>query len=74
MNAQKRKQIKQALELIEKAKEIIESTWEAEQESYDNMPEGLQDSERGQAMYDAIDVMETAVSNCEEIADSLSEL
>ena len=48
MNKQRRKRIQEALEIIEEAKAILEEVQEEEQEAFDNMPEGLQSSERGE--------------------------
>jgi hypothetical protein len=48
MNAELRKDLVKALSLIEEAKSIIEGVKDAEQEAFDNMPEGLQNGERGE--------------------------
>lgn len=50
MNKIRRKEIARAIELMEQAREILESVRDEEQEAYDNMPESLQCSERGEAM------------------------
>lgn len=54
MNKQRRKELAEAIEKLEKAiamleeaKETVECVTEEEQEAYDNMPESLQCSERG---------------------------
>lgn len=49
----------------------IEELLEEEQEAFDNLPEGIQDSERGEAIQAAIDNLEEAVSNCEELLNNL---
>ena len=36
------------------------------------MPESLQESERGQAMQEAIDALESAISSCEELDEYLT--
>lgn len=48
MNAERRKRLSAALEQLEAAKSEIEEIQQEEQEAYDNMPEGLQESERGE--------------------------
>ena len=69
MNAQRRRQILRAVDLIEQAREILQNATEEEAEAFDNMPESLQDSERGQKMLEYIDSLETAVSQLEEAAE-----
>lgn len=44
-----------------------------EQEALDNMPESLQEGERGEAMQDAIDNLSSAMDSVEEAVDSLEE-
>lgn len=48
MNTARRKQLKQAAELLSQAQAIIESVRDDEQYEYHNMPESLQYSERGE--------------------------
>ena len=50
MNAARRKRLAEAVDLIASAKENIEEVKEEEQEAFDNMPESLQGSERGEEM------------------------
>lgn len=51
MNKQRRKELEEAVRLLEEAYSTIESILEQEQEAFDNMPEGLQESERGEQSY-----------------------
>ena len=46
MNRIRRKEIARAIELVEEARGILEAAMEEEQEAYDSMPEGLQESEQ----------------------------
>ena len=64
MNNPRRKELRKALELLEEALSIIEVAWEEEQDSFDNLPEGIQESERGE-------IIEENASRLEEIADSI---
>lgn len=50
MNKLRRKRIAEAIDLIERSREILEAVAEDEQEAFDNMPESLRCSERGEAM------------------------
>lgn len=44
-----------------------------EQEAFDNMPESMQDSERGEKAQAAISALETALETLEEIEDTTLE-
>ena len=57
MNAKTRKQIEKYIETIENVKSEIEDIQSDEECKFDNMPEGLQESERGEAMQEAIDYL-----------------
>lgn len=50
---------------------VIKSMAEEEQEKFDNMPESLQDSERGQAIQEAADALAAAQSDLED-ADNVT--
>lgn len=71
MNKQQRKTLAGALaklgavkEALEAAKQVVSDLAEEEQEKFDNMPEGLQGGEKGQAI-------EEAANTLSEISDSL---
>lgn len=53
-------------------KQDIDAILSEEQEAYDNMPESLKESERGQAMQEAIDALESAIGSCEEVDEYLT--
>ena len=52
----------------------IEEFHDAEQDKYDNMPEGLQGSERGERMYDGITNLEQAQAELESAMDALAQI
>lgn len=76
MNKERRKRVN---ELIEKAYELnceIEEILNEEQECFDNMPENLQYSERGETMQEAINSLEEAqscIDDCKSYLESLIE-
>lgn len=74
MNAKQRKSIEKFVEKIDEVKTDLEYMQEEEQEKLDNMPEGLQESERGEAMQEAIENLEAAVGSLEEAIDYLNEI
>ncbi len=55
MNNERRKR-------IEAAREIVQEVKDDEEAALDNMPESFQDGERGQAMQEAIDALDDALS------------
>jgi hypothetical protein len=67
MNRERRKRLA-ALKLDE-VKAELESIRDEEQEAYDNMPESLQDGERGEAMAAIVDALEEVVSALDSFAD-----
>ena len=62
------------MEAIDRLMDDIEEVQNEEQEAYDNMPENLQESERGEAMQEAIDNLDSAWSSLEEAKDTLEEI
>lgn len=73
MNKQRRKALEELHSLLTDVYERVEAVMEEEQEAYDNLPENLQESERGEAMSDAISNLESAASSIDEAMDYLEE-
>lgn len=73
MNNSRRKRIDSIIERIDELMSDLDLIREEEQDAYDNMPESFQDSERGEAMYNAIDNLESAAGSLEEVEDYLNE-
>lgn len=74
MNAKQRKALQGYAESLGKIKCAIEKMMDEENDKLDNMPEGLQESERGDAMQEAIDNLESAFSSLEDAIDYLNEI
>lgn len=72
MNKVRRKEIARAIELMEQAREILEAVRDEEQEAFDNMPEGLQCSERGETMEEYIYTIEECLDALD--TDALREI
>jgi len=72
MNKENRKELEKAISLIEDAKQIIESIKDDEQDKFDNLPEGLQQSERGEKFEENVSVLDDALSQLEEAIDNIS--
>ena len=74
MNNERRKKIAEAVEQInaaigniENAKAILDECKDEEQDAFDNLPEGLQSSERGECMEENIGYLEAAISELDNI-------
>ncbi|AYF72204.1 hypothetical protein L4O78_006351 [Pseudomonas aeruginosa] len=79
MNKERRKRIEEASAKIaeaeaalQAAQEIIQEVRDGEESARENLPESLQDGERGQAMQEAIDALDSALSEIEGV--DLSEI
>jgi vacuolar-type H+-ATPase subunit E/Vma4 len=71
MNKTQRNQIEKWIDSLNEIKEGVESMQEDEQDKLDNMPENLQESERGEQMQNGIENLEAAASSLEESIDFL---
>lgn len=69
MNKQDRKELDKALDLLSSASEIIMRIKEQEEEKYDNLPEGIQESERGERFQENIDNLESSLSDLESVLE-----
>ena len=73
MNANRRKQIQLITDELTNLMSQIETLKDEEQEAYDNMPEGIQHSDRGEKTQNAIDQIENAGQSITEAIDALNE-
>ena len=73
MNKVRRKQLADIRAKIEELQDLLEEVRDEEQEAFDNLPESLQSSERGQAMENAIYYMDEAAGQLADAYDSLEE-
>lgn len=73
MNKNRRKRIQNICDQIEALREEFDAIIEEEQEAYDYMPEQLQDSEKGNAMYEGISSLEDISSSMESVQDEIKD-
>ena len=73
MNAQRRKRIASVGALLSQARDLLEEIVSEEYEAFENLPDSLQDSERGFRMQDIIDALEQGVGDIESIESLLEE-
>ena len=74
MNKARRKEIERAILVIESVQLSLESLVDEEQEAFDNLPESIQGSERGDDMETAISILEDQRSNLDDVLNELGEL
>lgn len=71
MNKNRRKEIREIINELEELKEKIEMVLAEEQDYYDNMPENLQGSERGEIAESAIFELEESLDNIDNAIENL---
>lgn len=52
----------------------VQDLHDLEEEAFDNMPESMQDSDRGTAMQDTMDELQSAVDLCSEASDTIDSI
>lgn len=74
MNNFRRKQLEQAMKLIEQAQCIIAEVANQEQDAFENLPEGLQYSDRGNTLYENANALDDVASELENQMDNIMEI
>lgn len=71
MKEERIKNLKHCLNMIQNAHDVLEEVRDEEQDAFDNLPEGLQDSERGDLMQEAVDTLDEAIDTLDDVLSSL---
>lgn len=66
LNAGRRKKLTVAIDHLREASNIVDQIKDEEQDSLDNMPENLQESERYSNMEEAVDALDDALVSINE--------
>ena len=74
MNNNRRKTLKDIQKKLDEALSLLTLTQDEEQGALDNLPESLQDSDKGSDMQDNIDKMSEIVDALSEVIDQIGEL
>lgn len=74
MNNTRRKAIEKIAEKLDELKTAFELLRDEEQEAFDNLPESIQGSERGEAMETIIYNMDDVLESLESAYDGMNEL
>lgn len=71
MNAPRRKALESIKSSLADLQLQLETIRDEEQEYYDNMPEGIQMSEKGEKANEAVSSLEDAINNLEDVVSQI---
>lgn len=74
MNKERRKSIERIVDKLNEIQADLTCVRNDEEEAYDNLPWGIQSSERGDAMHEAMDAMDDADGSLQEAIDYLMDI
>ena len=74
MNAARRKLLADILDRLSSIKAEIDELKDLEQEAFDNLPEGIQGSERGEKIQANVEIMDDAVNSIDDLEEQIGEL
>ena len=73
MNAERRKTLEEATGLLDDAKSMIEGCRDEEQDYFDDMPENLQGSERGERAEEVVGSLDSVIDSIETALQEIDE-
>lgn len=71
MNKARRAKLNALINALTELKSDVELLQEEEQDAFDNLPESIQETDRGEAMQDAADSMSDAMDLIDEAVEAL---
>jgi len=74
MNKQRRERVEEAIIMLETLKQTVEEIRDEEETTYDNLPESIQESDRGEEMQEYVESLEDACDYLDEALDSLNNI
>ena len=74
MNKQRRAAIAKVIDKINQNKDELQSILDDEEYAFDNLSEGLQATDMGQTMEEAIDILGEAIEGLDEVTGNLDDL
>ncbi|MBR6251721.1 MAG: hypothetical protein IKR17_11080 [Bacteroidales bacterium] len=74
MNNQRRKQLKQAVKLLEEAREIVDNVCNEEDSALSNLPDNLQSSEIADTMSENCDSLQEVSDSIDDAISTIQEL
>ena len=73
MNAEQRKKIETIQGQVSDAQSVLETIKDENQSAYDNLPEGLQNSDKGEKFTEIIDILDEVISSLNDIEARLED-
>jgi hypothetical protein len=74
MNRQRRKELARIYNVLQDCVSDLEFVRDEEQEAFDNLPESLQYSEKGELMEECVDNIESVITDLENVCSDLEEI
>lgn len=74
MNKERRKRLSEAVQSLEVVLSSVEDIIEEEQEAFDNLPESLQEGEKGQRLEENVEDLEAITERVSELISSIEEV
>lgn len=74
MNKARRKRLEKVLNTLQDAMSELEYIKDEEQEAYDNLPESLQESEKGETMQEYVDDIDSVISDLDSVISDLEDI
>ena len=74
MNKTRRKRLEKVLNALQDAMSELEYIKDEEQEAYDNLPESLQESEKGETMQEYVDDIDSVISDLDSVISDLEDI
>ncbi len=74
MNAKDRKELQKALDLLAQAREIVATIQQQEDEKFENLSDGLKETERGQKLSDNAYALSDIESDIDSMESTLTDL
>lgn len=71
MNKARRKELSRIAEELENLRDALDAVASEERDAYDNLPESLQESERGTAMEEAADELDDICGELDDLKDRI---
>ena len=73
MNAARRKSLTEVTNLLQQAKDLLETVMDEERDALYNMPDSLRESDRGEEMEAGLDSMEEALNEIDSAMDQIEQ-
>lgn len=74
MNKERRALLRRAADMVYEAKVIVARANDDEENAYDNLPDGIRESDRGDTMQETIDQLDNIIEELDNAYDQIREI